>query len=180
MEGPVTLTFAHSSIVFLIFCNLLIYGLVSNVQFFSFNILTIFEQLYTSCARCQKLKVEKSCPWPSINSWFSEIHNYKDTFKIMENVNLIHITTQFAFSYIIEEEALGVDVVSHCPGLLLSTEALISVLPELFSSDGSQGGPMVKVVTLHKVKSLLRDNWHTILLLLGYRSSAALLNWSQV
>ena len=76
----------------------------------------------------------------------------------MENVNLIHITTQFAFSYIIEEEALGVDVVSHCPGLLLSTEALISVLPELFSSDGSQGGPMVKVVTLRKVKSLLRDN----------------------
>ena len=98
----------------------------------------------------------------------------------MENVNLIHIKTQFAFSYIIGEEALGVEVMSHCPGLLFSTEAPISVLPELLSSDGSLGGPMVKVVTLHKVKSLLRDILHTICLLLGYRSSAALLSWSQV
>ena len=73
-----------------------------------------------------------------------------------------------------------VDVVGHCSGLLFSTEALISVLPELLSLDGSQGGPMVKIITLHKVKSLLRDSIHTIWLLLGYWSSAALLNWSQV
>lgn len=176
MEAPVTLMFAQRSIVSLIFCNLLTYRLESNVQFFSFNILTIFEQPCTYYARCQKLKVEKSCPWPSINSWFSKINNYKDTFKIMENVNSIHIKIQFAFSYIVGQEAL----VGHCSGLLVSTEALISVLPGLFSSDSSQGDPMVKVITLHKVKSLLRDNIHTIWLLLGYWSSAALLNWSQV
>lgn len=73
--------------------------------------------------------------------------------------------------------ALVVDVVSHCSGLPFSTEALISALPELCHR-------MVHKVVLwssylaQKVKSLLKDNTHTIWLLLGYRSSAALLNWS--
>ena len=68
----------------------------------------------------------------------------------------------------------------HCSDFLFSTKALISVLPGLLSSGSSQGGPMVKIITLHKVRSLLRDSIHTIWLLLGYWSSAALLNWSQV